>query len=152
MWNFLAILAAAAAAGAIGGFTARVLPSGLGKKDLSGAPPEAGAVASTFAGAAAGAASLLLSSAFDGIVLVGTEHNAGTATLSVDQLVQCFGIGLIGIKWLVTYQGSETLRSALVAVAGQAAPNPAAAQQAASGAPREILRAAEGAGAEPRDD
>jgi hypothetical protein len=96
MGTFLLILVAAVIAGGLGGLTARVLPSGIGKKQVSGAPPEAGALASTVAGAAAGAASLLLSSAFKGIVLIGTDNNPESATLSVDQLVQCFGVGLIG--------------------------------------------------------
>ena len=142
MWTLVAIVGVAAGAGAVGGFTARVLPTGLGKKALPGAPAEAGAWASTFAGAAAGAASLLLTGAFQDIILVGTGQDADSATLSVAQMVQCFGVGLVGIKWLVNYQGSKALRSALVAVAGQAAPNPGAAQQAASGPPREVLRAA----------
>jgi hypothetical protein len=142
MGNFLGIVAVAAAVGAVGGFVACVLPAGVGKKALAGAPAEAGALASAVAGAAAGAASLLLSDAFHDLILIGKGHNADSATLSVSQMVQCFGVGLIGIKWLVTYQGSKALRTALVAVAGQSTPNPEAAKQAASGRPREVLRAA----------
>ena len=140
--NFVVILIWAALAGAVGGFLASVVPGGIGKKDVPGAPAEAGAVASTFVGAAAAVASLLLSSAFKDMVVVGEGATTAKASLTATQIVQCFGIGMIGMKWLINYQGSQTLRAALAEVAGQDEVNQEVAAKAPAAKPREVLAAA----------
>jgi hypothetical protein len=139
--NFIWVLLAALAAGGVGGFVANVVPQGAGKTQLDAAPAEAGAFASTLAGALAGAASLLLTEPLQQIVLFGKDHDAGLASLSVDQLVRCFGVGLIGIKWLLSYQGFQALRSAVVEAATKEGTNHRAAALAASARPRQVLAA-----------
>ncbi len=97
---------------------------------------------STIAGAAAGVAALLLSEAFKDVILVGNGSNASSVTLSAPQFVQAFCVGLVGLKWLVNYQSTQTLRSAVAATATQATTNDKAAQLAAAGKPRDVLKAA----------
>lgn len=134
----------AAVAGGIGGFTARVLPRGPQKVAMSGAPAEAGWLVSTLAGSLAGVVALLTTDDYAQVVLIGPEPaDTGTLTFGVADLVRAFGIGLIGLKWLVNYQDSKTLRVAVAEAAGRPA-NVETASLAASAQPREVLRAARG--------
>ncbi|MFC4785622.1 hypothetical protein ACT8ZV_14170 [Nocardioides sp. MAHUQ-72] len=133
----------AAVAGGIGGFTARVLPRGASKVTETAAPAEAGWFLSTLAGAIAGTLALLSTDEFAGYVFVGHGSDTNSLTLGVGDLLRAFGVGLVGLKWLVNYQDSKTLRMA-VAEAAQQPPNVQAASAAASAQPREVLRAVRG--------
>ena len=134
----------AALAGALGGFTARVLPRGIGKVDVPGAPAEAGWVVSTLVGALAGVVALMSTDDFAKVILLGPGSDPSwQLTFGVGDLVRGFAVGLVGLKWLVNYQDSRTLRVAVAEAAGRP-PSVEVAASAASAQPREVLRAARG--------
>lgn len=133
-----------ALAGGLGGFTARVLPRGTRKVEVPGAPAEAGWLVSTLVGALAGVLALLATDDYVKVILIG-PRSAETLSLTfgVADLVRGFALALIGVKWLVNYQDSRTLRVAVAEAAGRP-PNVEVAAAAASAQPREVLRAARG--------
>lgn len=132
-----------AAAGALGGFLARVVPGGRGKTDVKEAPAEAGAVVSTLAGAVAGTLVVLMSDQFNALVIIGSGKDLSKVTLGVGDVVTAFSTGLIGLKWLVNHQDSQTLRKA-VAEAASAPQRLDAARAASASKPRDVLLAAQG--------
>lgn len=134
----------AALAGGLGGFTARVLPRGMQKVQVPGAPAEAGWLVSTVLGALAGILALLSTDDYAKVILMGPRSSATLAlTFGVSDLARGFAVGLIGLKWLVNYQDSKTLRVAVAEAAGRP-PSVETASAAASAQPREVLRAARG--------
>ncbi|MBB1512557.1 hypothetical protein H5399_08070 [Tessaracoccus sp. MC1627] len=134
-----------ALAGAIGGFLARVVPNGVGKKPLKDAPAEAGAVVSTLAGAAVAVAAFLATEPISAVAVFATAPPVEPTTVWMftwGDVVNAFVAGLAGIKLLLTYQDSKTLRTALgVAAARPPSPDLAAAVTAT---PREVLATARG--------
>jgi hypothetical protein len=134
----------AALAGALGGFTARVLPRGTSKVDVPGAPAEAGWLVSTLVGALAGVVALLGTDDYAKVILLGPGPGPDWhLTFGIADLVRAFAVGLVGLKWLVNYQDSRTLRVAVAEAAGRP-PSVEVAAAAASAQPREVLRAARG--------
>ena len=148
--DVLTAILVTALAGAIGGFLARVVPNGVGKKPLKDAPAEAGAVVSTLAGAAVAVAALLATEPISTLAVFAATPPAGTTpappawVFSWGDVVNAFAAGLAGIKLLLTYQDSKTLRAAL----GEAATRPPSTDLAAAvtATPREVLETARGAG------
>jgi hypothetical protein len=143
MSDFILCIAIAGLAGAVGGFLARVVPAGNKKVAMAGAPTEVGAFLATMAGAAAGVGSILLSADFSQLVIVGNGADLSGVSLGAGDVVQAFSVGLVGLKWLVNHQDSQTLRQAVA----EAAAGPASATiagKAAGGKPRDVLRAAQG--------
>jgi len=137
MSDIAAILLITAAAGGLGGFLARAVPGGVRKKDLPDAPTEAGAVVSTLGGAAAAMFALLGTENFSGVIFFGPEKSL-EVSYGAPEVVQAFGIGLVGLKWLINVQNSATLRAALATAAGK---EPDAKTAAAAGgmSPRQVL-------------
>ena len=136
-----------ALAGAIGGFLARVVPNGVGKKPLKNAPAEAGTVVSTLAGAAVAVAALLATEPMTTVAVFAAAQPVEPTTpawvFTWGDVVNAFAAGLAGIKLLLSYQDSKTLRAAL----GEAAARPPSADLAAAvtATPREVLATARGA-------
>lgn len=143
MDDLLWILLISGMAGALGGLLGRVLPGGASKVKLEGAPTEVGAFLSTVAGAVAGVGSILISSEFNSLVILGNGADLNGVSLGVGDVVQSFSVGLVGLKWLVNHQDGQTLRQAVAEAASRDA-DPAAARAASSSKPRDVLRAAQG--------
>lgn len=134
-----------ALAGAVGGFLARVVPNGVGKKQVPNAPAEAGTIVSTLAGAAVAVAALLATEPMTTVAVFATTPPVETNPAWVftwGDVVNAFAAGLAGIKLLLTYQDSKTLRAAL----GEAAARPPSPDLAAAvtATPREVLATARG--------
>lgn len=130
----------AGAAGGAGGFLARALPGGPRKRSVENAPTEAGWVVTTVMGAVAAVFALLAGDDYFKVVLLGSGANKAAPAFTVPDLVQSFAVGLIGLKWLVNFQASNTWR-AVAADAARGQPNTNAAGVIAAGQPREALQA-----------
>lgn len=114
--TILLALGLCAVCGGLGGLLGRVIPNGVKKDKVAGAPLEAGWMVSILLGGVAAVFALvgtepLASSA------VFTPQHAGqeeTLVLTWRHLVSSTVVGLGGVGWLIATQNTRTLKTALV--------------------------------------